>query len=181
MGTDSFVSETAALTAEVRNDGSAEQRKCGTAEVRNSGSAERPSTQMRTETGHAARAPTQITQMTSTARLATSRDLKLNNLGKPMRREVVPLSRVRCEETSMPGYAHLRRPRSGRICAPLRRSAVPHFRRSALPSFRTSVVPHFRRSNHTQLPRPYVVGRNTETPVRCIRHPFAAPRCRRAA
>jgi hypothetical protein len=46
---------------------------------------------MRTETGPAARAPTQITQMTAKARPATSRDFELNNLGKPMRPEVVPL------------------------------------------------------------------------------------------
>ena len=35
----------------------------------------------------------------------------------------------------MPGYAHLRRPRSGRFCAYLCRR-----------QFRSSVVPHFRRS-----------------------------------
>ena len=48
----------------------------------------------------------------------------------------------------MPGYALLRRPRSGRFCAfcdPFFRcSGVPPFRRSAVPPFRCSGVPPFR-------------------------------------
>ena len=52
----------------------------------------------------------------------------------------------------MPGYAHLRRPRSGRICAYLRRSAVQPFAQ-------------FRSSTRLLLPYPAASGIGTKLRV----------------
>jgi hypothetical protein len=54
----------------------------------------------------------------------------------------------------MPGYAHLRRPRSGRFCAYLCRRP-----------FRRSVVPQFRSSTRLLLPYPAAAGIGTKLRV----------------